>query len=577
MQYYTLSYPPADHSGPSASCAVPWVVVCWMSVTLGVLCVLLSVGLHADVAALAYRWPGGQARSTFNPLRPIPSRPALLSPARFPAPPLRATASGPSVVQDLVELSEKLTRGLQPRPEGFPAGPPGDSTLELVQNPLAFFERMRDQFGGAIGLVMAGEYVVVVSDPALLRQILVDDPKSFPKQGSAFFPSLTDAAALGTTDGTEWRRRRQLAAPSYRAKAVAAYMETMPRRAADWLAAVWGKSATRAHLWDDYFQLITALMVKSMAGADVSLADGRRVMEALDVYTSRVGVRSWLANLLPDWAPLPLNEQASDARRVLDDYFTTVVAARQAATAAAGAEGVPQDYLQTLLSAHMVDRGPPLTAKDVRDELIGMLIGQEPVASTLAWATVYLATRPMLQAAVRREVETVLGGRLPHPDDMRRLPALTGLVLEVLRLHPPTALLPRYVNATIRFGATAVVPQGTTVILAAYLLHRDPRHWPDPLRFAPERWAAWLKAAGNNPIALIPDLGPNGAFMPFGLGARTCIAAQLSLTAVLTILAHVVQEYTLTPPLAGRTFPKPAYGLTLKPDEFPVTFTSRNW
>jgi len=487
--------------------------------------------------------------------------------------PLRAAPASWNVrlADDVSAVAGKVTRGLRPRPSGYPDGPDGDAVVKMVQNPLALFTEVTATHGRIVGMVMGGEYVTVVSDKAALRHILIDNTGPFPKQGSAFFPTLTDARALGTTDQAQWRRRRQLATPSFRAAAIASYSSMMTERTSEWLGETWGTGGNR-ELWSDYFQLITDLMLRALTGANIPAAQRMAMTEALETYTTRVGVQSWLSNLLPNWLPIPTNIQSNDARDQLDAVYGSIVAKRQAAIM--DGAPAPKDYLQNLLEAQ-TSAADPLTDKDVRDELIGMLIGQEPVASGLAWASVYLATQPGLQRQAREEVARVLGARRPQAEDTRQLPTLTAIICEVMRLHPPTAFFPRFANDTVTFGS-ATVPPGTTLILSPYLLHRDPEYWDHPLRFDPHRWRGWLGDT-NNYMALMTNMGPNGAYMPFGAGARGCVAAQLSIEIMAIVLANVLQAYTLTPPLDLRRFPGPDYTLTLRPSRFPITIARRRW
>ena len=124
---------------------------------------------------------------TLAPQAPVPgwfllSPPSNVIPQRVrawpPVPPPRAAPLRTSAFQDPADLfqfgleaADKLTRGLRPRPLGFPPGPSGDVSLELLQDPLPFLERTEAAYGGSVGMVLAGEYVVLLSDPVLCRQV----------------------------------------------------------------------------------------------------------------------------------------------------------------------------------------------------------------------------------------------------------------------------------------------------------------------------------------------------------------------------------------------------------------------
>jgi hypothetical protein len=58
----------------------------------------------------------------------------------------------------------------------------------MLQQPLAFLERVRRQHGPLAGLLLGGERVVLVADPAAARSVLIDRGEQFTKSGTAFFP-----------------------------------------------------------------------------------------------------------------------------------------------------------------------------------------------------------------------------------------------------------------------------------------------------------------------------------------------------------------------------------------------------
>lgn len=57
-----------------------------------------------------------------------------------------------------------------------------------------------------------------------------------------------------------------------------------------------------------------------------------------------------------------------------------------------------------------------------------------------------------------------------------------------------------------------------------YLMHRDARWWQDPLNFKPDRWIDMQQQLGlNGFMSVLKEMGPNGAYVPFGGGPRNCI------------------------------------------------------
>jgi cytochrome P450 len=73
------------------------------------------------------------------------------------------------------------------------------------------------------------------------------------------------------------------------------------------------------------------------------------------------------------------------------------------------------------------------------------------------------------------------------------------------------------------------------IYLAPYVIHRDPRYFPEPERFRPERFQA------NAEKQL-----PKGAYIPFGLGPRVCMGQHFALMEAVLTLAIVAQRYRVS-------------------------------
>jgi cytochrome P450 len=134
-----------------------------------------------------------------------------------------------------------------------------------------------------------------------------------------------------------------------------------------------------------------------------------------------------------------------------------------------------------------------------------------------------------------------------HPGAAAAEPA--WVVREALRLWPVAWLLARQPARPHEVAGVAVTPRDQ-VLVCPYLVHRDPRHWDEPLAFRPERWA---------------EVDDHLAFIPFGWGPHRCVAAALALQLVEDVLRIIVSNYRLT--LTCRD-PRPHVGPALAPPAF---------
>ena len=175
------------------------------------------------------------------------------------------------------------------------------------------------------------------------------------------------------------------------------------------------------------------------------------------------------------------------------------------------------DLLSILLAARDVEGdGTGMTDTQVRDEALTLITaGHETTANGLNWAWYLLALHPEVEARFHAELDDVLGDGPSAADDAARLPYTEAVLLEAMRLYPPAWGIERRAVADQAIGGH-VIPAGAAVLMPTFVMHRDPRFFPDPLRFDPDRF--------------LPDgsaSGPDWAYPLFGGGTRKCIGVGL--------------------------------------------------
>jgi cytochrome P450 len=170
-----------------------------------------------------------------------------------------------------------------------------------------------------------------------------------------------------------------------------------------------------------------------------------------------------------------------------------------------------------------------------------------------------MASNPAAQQAVQEEVQQALQGGMPTADTLASLPYLTQTIKETLRLYPAApALFSRRSTKPITLGPWQL-PARTMFMVPVQVMHHDPRWFPEPLTFRPERFA---------PDA--PEV-PRGAYLPFGTGPRVCLGQHLAMSEMTVIAAMLLQRFTLSVP-DGMRAPRPVMNVTLRPDQ-PVHLT----
>jgi cytochrome P450 len=137
--------------------------------------------------------------------------------------------------------------------------------------------------------------------------------------------------------------------------------------------------------------------------------------------------------------------------------------------------------------------------------------------------------------------------------DTRRLTFVRNVFRETLRLYPPITFLPRVAAEPTMIGRLKA-KRGAMLMIAPWVLHRHSKHWQEPHRFDPDRFAAGREEA----------IAP-ATYLPFGLGPRTCVGAGFAQTEATLILARLVRRYDLIALAADKV--RPVARLTTRPAE----------
>jgi cytochrome P450 len=256
---------------------------------------------------------------------------------------------------------------------------------------------------------------------------------------------------------------------------------------------------------------------------------------------------------LPDWMPYKGEERHH--RRVLDKLVWNAIRTREKEIAAG--EPPRTDLLGTLLSWRDADAGADgvLTDQEVRDQCMTLFLGgHDTTAATLTWWGLAMTMNPDAAQQATEEIDRVLGSRLPTYEDIPQLGYLSQTLQETLRLYPPFPLLvTRSASETVQLSSIEI-PKGATVMLSPWVVQRDPRWFPDPKRFDPERFSKQNSA--NR---------PRGVYMPFGAGPRVCIGNIFGMTQLTLVAAMVLQRFRLKSVMTPNADANPSFYFTLQP------------
>jgi cytochrome P450 len=428
--------------------------------------------------------------------------------------------------------------------------------LRMILDPIGFLELCFGEDPGMRRVHFATSVapeVILVNDPHALQEILWRDGGrgvSAPGELNGLVTQLVGHHSILLQSGAAHRRRRQLLTPPFHGERLRAYGTTIRAIASEAMAAQPSGMAFPAR---NVMQQITMRVILQ---AVFGLHGGERYRQLEALISERLEMRSGVLGSLLTFFPLlrtDLGPASPGGRIRRNDAATRLqllaeIAERRAQLAGRDPATDASDILTLLLRCADAE-GVGLSDDELHDELLTLLFaGHETTATALTWALYWIHSLPEVQATLRAELAS-LGGD-SDPERIARVPYLTAVCQETLRIHPVAMLLfPRRVEEPVDLGGFRLEP-GEVVMGCIQAVHQRPDLYPEPGRFRPERF-------------LEREFGPT-EFLPFGGGSRRCIGAALALYEMKLVLATVLGGWELER-TESRTLVPRRRGLTLAP------------
>ncbi|KAM1050122.1 hypothetical protein ACFX13_032645 [Malus domestica] len=170
-----------------------------------------------------------------------------------------------------------------------------------------------------------------------------------------------------------------------------------------------------------------------------------------------------------------------------------------------------------------------------------LLAGVDVTTGTLTWALSLLLNSPKTLKKVQEEIDQNIGReRAVKESDVDNLVYLQAVIKETLRLYPPgPTLLPHASNEDCVLAGYHI-PANTRVLVNVWKIHRDPKVWPDPNEFRPERFFTTH--------SYIDIKGQDFELIPFGSGRRMCAGIALALRIMPLTLASLLHGFEIATP-----------------------------
>ena len=440
-----------------------------------------------------------------------------------------------------------------PAPNSYPPGPKlsrldGFLLAARRRDLPTFLTNLAREYGDIVHFQIGPRHVFVLNHPDYIANAMNSYYKNFLKARPIGERRFLGEGLL-TSEGDFHRRRRRLVKPAFHGPQIAAHAAMIVRHGLR-LRESW-RDGQEIEMMREMKSLTLSIAGKMLFdiefGKEVS-----EINEAMNLVLSQFSpFGSPLSKL---FAKLPMSQvrRRYKAQSRLDAIIRRIVAERRRGGEDRG------DLLSMLIRAqredaqHEEEPGTRMTDENVRDEaLILLMAGHETMALALTWTWYSLAQHPNAEAELHAEIDKVLAGRSPCLADVAELHYTKMVLTESMRLYPPSWCLARYVARDYAVDGYKI-PAGSILIMSPYVMHRDPRYFPDASRFDPQRWTPEARSAR-----------PQYSYFPFGGGPRSCVGEGLAWTQGILLVATLAQRWRMRLVPGRAVTPNPV--ITLRP------------
>ena len=391
-------------------------------------------------------------------------------------------------------------------------------------NPIFLFQQLARDYGDIAHYKIAWNHIVFLNHPDYIREILVVQNDNFIKERTVRRSKMLLGEGMITAEGVQHRIQRQVAQPAFHRQRIPEYAGVMVAETAR-LSDRWQHGEIR-DIAIDMMHLTLNVVAQTLFATDLhdevnELASAHNRIMGLYNFLVMLPAAEWLVHVRP-----PGLAAFVRARKRIDAVVYRMIAAHRR-------RGVGGGALLDLMLAASPDTSPS-SEQDLRDQVITIfLAGYETVANALAWTWYLLSQNPECERRFHDEIDRELQGRLPTVEDVPRLRYVEMTLAESMRLYPPAWAMGRFARADFQLG-DYFLPAKTTVLMSQFIMHRDPRFFPDPLRFDPERFTPEAKARRNRLT-----------YFPFGAGVRQCIGESFAWMEGVLLLATLGQKWKM--------------------------------
>ncbi len=421
--------------------------------------------------------------------------------------------------------------------------PPGPKFLPRLfsgrvfrQSAADYMEDCARSYGDLVHYRAATRHIYQINHPDLIADYFLKDSSKH-HRGIVMQRARTVLGdGLLTSEEPLHMRQRRLAQPAFHRRRIAAYGEVIGSYA-EKMTSRW-QSGSTVDLHSEMLELALVIVGKCLFDVDVQ-ADVKKVEAAVNAFMGFMPIALLPFSEQIQKLPLPMMRRIRKGQQELDGLIYRMIRERRQSPGDRG------DLLSMLLESVDTEAdteggtgtaGNTMTDQQVHDECTTVLLaGHETTANALSFSLWLLAQHPEIQQRLHEESASVLGEGMPAAEHYPRLRYAEMVFAEAMRLYPPVWVTARTCALPYEIAGYPIEP-GAILLAPQFCVHRDPRFYPDPLAFDPERFSESGKAER-----------PRFAYFPFAAGSRQCIAEGLAWMEGVLVLAAIARSWRLMP------------------------------
>lgn len=452
-------------------------------------------------------------------------------------------------------------------------------TYPFIGNALQFKSNAGDFFGQLVGYtnefrnspllkIWVGPVPFLVLYHAETIETVLNNPIHMDKAYVYNFLHPWLGTGLLTSTGDKWRRRRKMLTPTFHFSILTEFLEVMNEQAEVLIEklekhAGKGKFNCFNHITLCALDIIceTAMGKKIYAQSNYDSDYVRCVYRMSDIITRRQRMPWYWPDIVYKY--FGEGREHNRSLKILHSFTESVIHERSdhlnyIESDSESDQGMKKRkaFLDMLLKA-TDENGKNLTNKDIQEEVdTFMFEGHDTTAAAMNWAVHLLGTHPEVQRKAQQELFEVFGEseRPVNTEDLKKLRYLECVIKEALRLFPSVPFFARAICEDTKINGYRV-PKGANAIIVTYALHRDPRYFPEPEEFRPERFMP-ENTVGRHPYA----------YIPFSAGLRNCIGQRFAIMEEKVILASILRSFNIVA-CQKREDLRPLGELVLRPEQ----------